>query len=59
MVSYERGVMTMGIGAYEDDCHMTPKNLPFGFGDFNLPSMDEVKGDHASTSQTWVNNQDG
>ena len=49
----------MGIGAYEDDCHLTPDRVPFGFGDFNLPSMDEVKGEHSTDSKTWVNEAHG
>lgn len=49
----------MGVGAYADDCHMTPDKVPYGFGDFNLPSMDEVKGEHFADSKTWVNEEHG
>jgi len=59
IVSFEHEEKTLGMGAYEDDCHLTPKKLPFGFGDFNLPSMDEVTGKHSSTSMTWVNEEHG
>ena len=49
----------MAIGAYEDDCHNTPKRLPFGFEDFNIPSMKEVSGEKSVSSMTWVNLDDG
>lgn len=45
----------MAIGAYEDDCHMAPKRLPFGFEDFNIPSLSEVSGEKSVSSMTWVN----
>ena len=47
--------MTLAIGAYEDDCHMAPKRLPFGFEDFNIPSLSEVSGEKSVSSMTWVN----
>jgi len=49
----------MAIGAYEDDCHNTPKRLPFGFETFNIPSMEEVAGEQNVSSMTWVNNEHG
>ena len=45
----------MAIGAYEDDCHLAPKRLPFGFEDFNIPSLSEVSGEKSVSSMTWVN----
>ena len=63
MVSYERDDLTLGIGAYEDDCHMKVDNhrLPFGMGEknTNLPSMNEVHGHHSVTSMTWDNEEHG
>ena len=47
--------MTVAIGAYEDDCHGAPKRLPFGFEDFNIPSLSEVSGEKSVSSMTWVN----
>ena len=49
----------MAIGAYEDDCHNAPKRLPFGFEDFNIPSLSEVSGEKSVSSMTWVNLDDG
>ena len=49
----------MAIGAYEDDCHNTPKRLPFGFETFNLPSLEEVTGSASVSSMTWVNEEHG
>ena len=57
--TFEVNDQTVAIGAYEDDCHLTPKRLPFGFEDFNIPSMDEAKGDNSVSSMTWVNVDDG
>ena len=64
MVSYERGDLTLGIGAYEDDCHnsVDESRLPFGMGtkkNTNLPSMNEVMGHHSVTSMTWDNDEHG
>jgi len=59
IVSFELDGRTLGIGAYEDDCHMTATKLPFGFETFNLPSLDEVKGKTTSTSVTWNNDAHG
>ena len=53
--TYQLDDTTVAIGAYEDDCHNTPARLPFGFEDFNIPSLDEVKGEKAVSSMTWVN----
>ena len=47
------------IGAYEDDCHNTPSYLPFGFESFNIPSMEEARGEKTITAMTWVNDADG
>ena len=64
IVSYERYGMTLGIGAYEDDCHnsVDESRLPFGMGtkqNTNLPSMDEVMGHHSVASITWNNDEHG
>ena len=59
IVSYERRSRIAGFGAYEDDCHMTPNNLPHGFLDFNQTSMDELKGTHASASRVYINGVHG
>ena len=64
MVSYERGDLTLGIGAYEDDCHRSvdESRLPFGMAsnkNTNLPSMNEVMGHHSVTSMTWDNDEHG
>ena len=40
LISYEHNEETLGIGTYEDRCHMMQKNLPFD--DTKLPSMSEV-----------------
>ena len=53
--SYQLDEVTVAIGAYEDDCHNAPKRLPFGFEDFNIPSMEEVSGEKSVSSMTWVN----
>ena len=58
-LSFELDGRTLGIGAYEDDCHMTATKLPFGFETFNLPSMEEVGGHHATVSVTWNNEEHG
>ena len=34
---------------------MAPKRLPFGFEDFNIPSLSEVSGEKSVSSMTWVN----
>ena len=59
LISYEIYDETVGIGAYEDDCVNTPAKLPFGFQDFNVPSMSEVNGSSAVTSLVWVNEEQG
>ena len=38
---------------------MAQTKLPFGFGDFNLPSMAEGKGHHSASTMTWVNEEHG
>jgi len=53
--TYELDDQTLAVGAYEDDCHNSPKRLPFGFEDFNVPSLDFVKGAETVSSMTWVN----
>ena len=50
---------TLAFGAYEDDCHLKPSKLPFGFGDFNIPSTEEVTGQVTVVSVTWNNNVHG
>ena len=57
--THEIDDQTVGIGAYEDDCHGAPARLPFGFETFNVPSMEEVEGDHSVASVTWVNERHG
>ena len=59
MVSFEMEGRTLGVGAYEDDCHMAPPKLPFGFETFNIPSLDEVQGSTSATSLTWSNEEHG
>ena len=64
IVSYERYDMTLGIGAYEDDCfkRVDESRLPFGMGtkqNTNLPSMNEVMGHHSVASITWNNDEHG
>lgn len=59
MFTYELDETTVAIGAYEDDCHNAPKRLPYGIESWNLPSMEEVNGEHNVSSMTWVNLDDG
>ena len=60
MFSYEGTAGQLyAIGAYEDDCHGTPTNVPFAFNSFSIPSIEEVKGEAAVTSKVWVNESSG
>ena len=49
----------MALGVYEDDCHNTAKKLPYGFENFNMPSLGEVSGEEAFESRIWVNEEHG
>ena len=59
LISYEFNGNLAAMGAYEDDCVNAPAKRPFGFTDFNIQSMEEVKGTTSVASVTWVNEEHG
>ena len=59
LYTYERNDLTLGIGFYEDDCLNRASNLPFGIGNFNEPSYEEISGQSAQAGKIWVNDEDG
>jgi len=61
LYTYEVDPIIYGVGVYEDDCHNKPKKdaLPFGMGEQNLPSLEEITGKTSETALTWINEDHG
>ena len=56
IISYEYEEKTLGIGGYEDDCHMT---FDLDFGNGINTTLNELRGEHAAESMIWTNGEHG